>query len=153
NVTSANIVVSPAAFSQLQLLVPGESSAPGTPNGKAGSASQQIAGESFSVIVNAVDAYWNKVATATDVVGVTSSDAAASLPANTSLIAGTQTLSVALNTIGSATIPASDLSDGSKPAATSPSITVATPLYTAATGGTAISADTTGGTFTALTGP
>ena len=29
NVTSANIVVSPAAFTQLQLLVPGETAAPG----------------------------------------------------------------------------------------------------------------------------
>src|SRR5437763_13517306 len=58
-----------------------------------------------------------------------------------------------LNTLGSATITASDITDGSKPGSTSPAITVTAPLYTAATGGEAISADTTGGTFTSLIGP
>jgi len=151
--TTPVISVAAGQFAQLQLLVPGEIAAPGTVTGKTGSPSQQILGESFSVTVNAVDANWNKVATAAEVVGLTSSDTAASLAANTSLVAGTLSLGVTLNTLGSATITASDLSDGSKPAAISPSITVATPLYTAATGGGAISADTTGGTFTVLTGP
>ena len=151
--TTPGISVAAGPFAQLQLLVPGETAAPGSATGKTGSPSQQIVGESFSVTVNAVDAHWNKVATATDMVGLTSSDASALLPANTGLIAGAQNLGITLNTLGSATITASDLSDASKPAATSPSITVVTPLYTAATGGEAISADTTGGTFTTLTGP
>jgi hypothetical protein len=151
--TTPEISVAAGPFARLQLLVPGETAAPGTATGKTGSPLQRVMGESFSVTVNAVDANWNKVATATDIVGLSSSDAAASLPANTSLIAGTESLEITLNTLGSATITASDLSDGSKPAATSPAITVVTPLYTPATGGEAISADTTGGTFTALTGP
>src|SRR5262249_38761702 len=44
NATSANILVSPAAFAQLQLLVPGETAAAGTISGKTGTPSAQIAG-------------------------------------------------------------------------------------------------------------
>jgi hypothetical protein len=53
NATSANIVVSPAAFTQLQLLVPGESAAPGSASGKTGTSSAQIMGTGFGVTVNA----------------------------------------------------------------------------------------------------
>src|SRR6185369_945579 len=60
NATSANIVVSPAAFTQLQLLVPGEAAAPGTASGKTGTPNGQIVGNGFEVTVNAVDAYWNQ---------------------------------------------------------------------------------------------
>src|SRR5262249_46227945 len=63
NTTSANILVTPAAFAQLQLLVPGETAAPGTANGKTGTASGQTVGNSFSVTVNAVDPFWNLVNT------------------------------------------------------------------------------------------
>src|SRR5262249_11682264 len=48
---------------------------------------------------------------------------------------------------------ATDLIDGSKTASTSPAITVSPAQYTAATGGTAVSADGASGTFTSLTGP
>src|SRR5262249_38677991 len=44
NATSANIVVSAAAFAQLQLLVPGETALPGTANGKTGAPSGQTVG-------------------------------------------------------------------------------------------------------------
>jgi hypothetical protein len=77
NATSANIVVNPAAFTQLQLLVPGESAAPGTSTGKTGTPSAQIMGTGFGVTVNAVDAYWNLVNTVSDTVGLTSSDTSA----------------------------------------------------------------------------
>src|SRR4030095_16713622 len=80
NVSSANVVVSPAAFTQLQLLVPGETAAPGTASGKTGTPSGQIMGTGFGVTVNAVDAYWNLVDTVTDTVGLTSSDTSATLP-------------------------------------------------------------------------
>ncbi len=122
--TSANVVVSPAAFAKLQLLVPGESAAPGNATGKTGTPTSRTAGTAFNVTVNAVDAFWNTVNTITDTVGITSSDDNAVLPADVALASGTQTLSVTLKTAGSQTLTASDLTDGTKTASTSPSITV-----------------------------
>ncbi|MEX2117371.1 MAG: hypothetical protein WEB37_10825, partial [Bacteroidota bacterium] len=88
--TSPSITVDPGAFEKLQLLVPGESADPGSVTGKTGSPTAQTAGTSFSVTVNAVDAYWNLVSS-TNTVQITSSDANASLPANNALVAGSQT--------------------------------------------------------------
>src|SRR5207248_1758303 len=120
---SSNIVVSAAAFAKLQLLAPGETTAPGTASGKTGAPTSQAAGTAFSVTVNAVDANWNLVNT-NDTVGITSSDSNATLPGNAALSAGTQTFSVTLRTAGTATITATDVTDGTKTASTSPSITV-----------------------------
>ena len=55
----------------------------------------------MSVTVNAVDANWNLVTSATPMVAITSSDANATLPANAALVAGTRTFSVTLKTAGS----------------------------------------------------
>jgi len=151
--TTPGITVAAGPFARLQLLVPGELPAPGTSTGKTGVPLQQMAGENFVVKVNAVDSNWNKVATATDLISVTSSDMSAVLPANSSLVAATQSLNVTFNTPGSATITASDASDNSKIPATSTAITIAPALYAEASGGEAISADSTGGIFTTLTGP
>src|SRR5262249_60795123 len=52
NATSSNILVSPAAFAQLQLLVPGETAAPGTASGTTGTPSAQMGGVSFAVTAN-----------------------------------------------------------------------------------------------------
>src|SRR5437667_3718368 len=70
NAVSGNIVVSAAAFAKLQVLAPGETTAPGTVTGKSGTASSQTAGAAFSVTVNAVDAFWNLINTVTDTVGI-----------------------------------------------------------------------------------
>ncbi len=154
NATSANIVVSPAAFTQLQLLVPGETAAPGTSTGKGGAPSGQVAGTGFGVTVNAVDAFWNLVNSVTDTVGFSSSDPTATLPPNTALAAGTTNLTVFLNANGNFTLTATDLSDGTKSPSTSPAIAVSGAQFTPATGGGAIAADgATTGTFTSLTGP
>ena len=83
--TSANIVVSPAAFTQLQLLVPGETTAPGSASGKTGTPNAQFIGTGFEVTVNAVDAYWNLIDTVSDTVGLSSSDTSATLPARSRL--------------------------------------------------------------------
>jgi hypothetical protein len=104
------------------------------------------------VTVNAVDANWNLVST-TDTVRITSSDTAANLPADAALVGGTRAFLVTLNTIGSATVTATDVSDGTRTASTSPSITVNAAQFTQATGGNPISADGATGTFTTLTGP
>src|SRR5439155_5942295 len=71
--TSANVVVKAAALAKLQLLVPGETAAPGTASGKTGAPVAQTAGTTFSVLVNAVDANWNVVST-NDTVAITSTD-------------------------------------------------------------------------------
>src|SRR5204862_3979492 len=121
--TSPSITVNAGAINKLQLLVPGETAAPGTATGKTGTPSAQAAGTAFNVTVNAVDANWNPV-TSTDTVGITSSDANASLPANAALVAGTKTFSVTPKTAGSRTVTATDVTDGTKTANTSPAITV-----------------------------
>src|SRR5439155_3181202 len=72
--TSSSITVNAASFVKLQLLVPGETAAPGTASGKTGSPTAQTAGVGYSVIVNAVDANWNLVNTATDIVGIGTTD-------------------------------------------------------------------------------
>ncbi len=122
--TSSNIVVSAAAFAKLQLLVPGETAAPGATTGKTGTPTAQTAGTALNVTVNAVDTNWNVVSTITDTVGMTSSDSNAALPSDASLVAGTKTFSVTFKTVGTRTLTASDIDDPTKPASLSPSITV-----------------------------
>jgi hypothetical protein len=153
NVTSASILVSPAAFTQLQLLVPGESAGPGSPSGKTGTPTVQIAGVPFNATIKAADAFWNLVGSVTDLVGVTSSDASAFMPANVVLAAGTQTVSIVFGTAGSQTVTVSDLSDDSKTPSTSSAIAVNSSPVAPATGGMAISADATGGAYINLVGP
>src|SRR5206468_1409896 len=82
-------------FTKLQLLMPGETAAPGTASGKTGTPNV-TAGNAFTVTVNAVDANWYLVNTVTDTVGITSSDTNAVLPGNAALSSGTQTFSVTL---------------------------------------------------------
>src|SRR6185503_7480016 len=69
------------------------------------------------------DAAWNLISS-THTVGITASDSAAVLPANGALVAGTRTVSVTLKTVGSQTVTATDITDGTKTANTSPAITV-----------------------------
>src|SRR5207247_6182594 len=82
------------------------------------------AGAAFTVTVRAVDANWNLITNVTDTVGLASSESNATLPLNAALAGGTKILSVTLRTAGSQTLTASDVSDGSKNANTSPAITV-----------------------------
>src|SRR5262249_46569870 len=84
-----------------------------------GTPTAQIAGSAFNATVNAVDAFWNLVNTVTDTVGITCSDSNASLPGNTALVSGTNTVSVTFNTAGGQTLTASDVTDGTKSANTS----------------------------------
>ena len=59
-----------------------------------------------------MDANWNLVNSASDTVGITSSDGNASLPANAALSSGTQTFNVTFKTAGSQTVTASDVTNG-----------------------------------------
>jgi hypothetical protein len=105
---SSSFTVNHGAFAGLQVLMPGESAAPGTASGKSGSPSVQAVGTAFNVTVNSVDANWNPIST-NDTVAITSSDGSALLPANASLSGGTRTFSVTFETAGSQTVTASDV--------------------------------------------
>src|SRR5207249_10744727 len=89
--TSPSITVNMGAMAKLQLLVPGETAAPGSATGKTGTPSIQTASIGYSVTVRAVDANWNLVNTSTHTVGITCADANDILPANAALVAGTGT--------------------------------------------------------------
>ncbi len=105
-----DVLVTPDAFAMLQILAPGEVAAPGTATGKTGTPSAQIRTLAFNVTVNAVDQYWNLSNTATDLVGITSTDGAAILPSDANLVAGTGIFAVTLGTVGtSSTLTATDL--------------------------------------------
>jgi hypothetical protein len=121
--TGAAATVNAGAFTKLQLLMPGESAAPGTGSGKAGSPTAQTAGSAFTVTVNAVDNNWN-VVSSTHTVGITSSDANAVLPANAALAAGTRTFNVTFKTAGNQTATATDITDGTKTSNTGSSTVV-----------------------------
>lgn len=116
-------------FSQLQVLLPGESNAPNTVSGKTGTPDAQSAGVPFVVTVNAVDAVWN-VVSSSDTLSMTSTDPAATdnlanlLPSNVTLSSGTTTFTVSLNTSGSQTITATDTTDGTKTPGTSTAIVI-----------------------------
>lgn len=111
-------------YSRLQVLVPGETAAPGTTTGKSGTPSPQTVGTSFTVTVRACDSGWNTVTTVTDLVSLASSDASASVPPARNLISGTATFTVTMNAIGSYTITATDETDPTIPDAVSASIGV-----------------------------
>src|SRR5439155_654323 len=122
--SSPAIPVNAGVFSKLQVLAPGESPAPGTATGKSGTPTSQTAAAAFNVTVNAVDANWNLISSASDTVVITSSDANALLPTNAALSGGTQTFSITCKSAGSRTVTASDVTDGTKTANTSSSITI-----------------------------
>jgi hypothetical protein len=110
-------------FTKLQVLLPGESAAPGTATGKTGTPDPQLVGIPIPVTVNAVDANWNQATSASDTIHITSSDGTATLPADAPLSGGTATFQVILNTAGTATVTASDVDDPAKTPNTSASVT------------------------------
>ena len=105
---SGTIAVGPGPFSQLQVLLPGETATPGVAPGKTGSPTVQTAGTGYTVTVNAVDADYNLINT-NDTVHITSSDPHAGLPADAALSGGTMTFTVTNRTVGSWTVTASDV--------------------------------------------
>ena len=111
-------------YTQLQVLLPGESAAPGTTSGKTGVPQSQTVGVPFTFTVRAVDDQWDVVTSITDVIQFESSDASASLPANTTLAAGEASLTATLNAAGSFTISATDQTDLTIPTGTSGSVPV-----------------------------
>ena len=126
--TTNPITVTVGGFEKLVLVLPGETSVEGIPEGKTGTPNSQIAGQPFSVFVKAVDAYGNTVTTVNDIVSFTATnDIYAQLPPNVALINGTLN-SFATYRIGSAvnnrTLTVSDVTDNTKTASQSPNFTV-----------------------------
>jgi hypothetical protein len=151
--TTPSITVNAGALNKLQVLVPGETADPGSPTGKTGTADNAGVGIPFDITVNAVDANWNPV-TATNTITITSTDGAATLPADADLVGGTNVFSISLNTAGAWTVTATSIAGPAVTAGTSASVTTAAVSITPATGGGAISADdSTSGAWTSLTGP
>jgi hypothetical protein len=121
--------LSKRVFSKLQILLPGETAAPGTASGKTGSPTPQPAGAPFNIIVNAVDASWHLTGSAPqDTLGFNSTDPGFGQPPFvTSLAGGTATIEVTLGTVGSQTITVSDVTDPTKTDDTSSAVTVTAP--------------------------
>ncbi|HTK31300.1 MAG TPA: FlgD immunoglobulin-like domain containing protein [Candidatus Saccharimonadaceae bacterium] len=109
-------------FTRLQVLLPGETAAPGTGSGKTGTPKAQTVGVPFNVTVRACDSSWNLVNTATDVVHLLSSDASATLPGATQLQSGSLVLAATLNAGGTFTFFAHDETDGTIPDGTSAAV-------------------------------
>ncbi len=113
-------------FSQLLVLLPGESSAPGTLTGKSGTPTQQNTHDLVSVTVVAVDSQFYPVGGSSDSIKLTSSDTQAILPNPLSMTNGTVTFSTFLfQTDGTQTITATDTTSTNIPAAISSSVVVA----------------------------
>ncbi|HEV8479663.1 MAG TPA: FlgD immunoglobulin-like domain containing protein [Candidatus Eisenbacteria bacterium] len=110
-------------YTRLQVLVPGETAAPGTSNGKTGTPLNQTAGVPFTITVRACDDSWNTVGTVTNAVQILCSDASATLPSPAQLQSGQRTFTVTLNAGGSFTIFAHDQTDGTIPDGASAKVT------------------------------
>jgi hypothetical protein len=122
---SASLAAVPAAaasFSRLQILLPGETAAPGTSTGKTGTPKPQVANLPFTITVRACDNQWNLVNTATDAIQILSTDASATLPAAGQLTGGTQAYTVTLNAAGNFSFQAHDQSDLTIPDGSSASV-------------------------------
>jgi len=118
------VLAAAGPYTQIQILLPGETPAPGTVSGKTGVARAQTVGVPFEFQVRAVDDQFALVTTITDVIEFTSSDASATLPAATGLVAGQSVLTATLNAAGTFTVSASDLTDPTVPKGTSGNVSV-----------------------------
>jgi hypothetical protein len=96
------------SYTKLQVLLPGESAAPGAPSGKTGSPEAQTAGMPFTIKIRACDDSWNTVTSITHIVSISSTDESATLPGNAQLVGGEIELTVTFNAGGSFMVYAHD---------------------------------------------
>lgn len=114
---------------KLQVLLPGETNAPGTVTGKIGTPTAQAAYVPFSFTVNMVDSTWH-IVSSTDTVTLTSSDpvfepSVITVPPRTvPLVNGTVTIEAYLGTAGQQTITATDVTDATMLPNTSSRVTL-----------------------------
>jgi hypothetical protein len=112
------------SFAKLQVLLPGESSAPGTTTGKTGTPTAQQVGVPFQVTINAVNRNWTVITSATgDFMHLTTTDALATVDPDAQMFGGTAFMNVTLNGTNTFTITASDVTDSTKTSNTSSPVT------------------------------
>jgi hypothetical protein len=111
-------------FTQLQVLLPGETNAPNTLTGKGGIPTAINSGDLETVTVNAVDATWNIVNVSGDTIHLTTTDGTAITPLDSALAGGTMTGDIQFNSTGSWTTAATDISNTNIISNTSSSLTV-----------------------------
>ncbi len=118
------------AFSQLQVILPGETAAPGTVSGKTGTPtpnSLSVTAGIQDLVVNAVDANWYPVGNVSDNITLSSSDSSALLPSGgVAMVNGVATFSstFAFGQAGSWTITATDTTNNAITPNTSSAVTV-----------------------------
>jgi hypothetical protein len=113
--------------SKLQVLLPGETSAPGTPTGKTGTpdATLTISGNPQAIVtVNLCDETWHILTSATDRVHLTCTDPGAWVSDDAALIGGTGTFYINFYSPGTYTVTGSDVSNPAISPNTSSSVTV-----------------------------
>jgi hypothetical protein len=102
---SSSFAVAAGPVVKLQILLPGESAAPGTASGKTGAPAAQTSGAAIlnNLRVNAVDADWNVISGAAPDVVIGSSDGAASMADDNGAAAGNLSLAAGAGTLSSFT--------------------------------------------------
>lgn len=111
-------------FYQLQVLLPGETAAPGTPTGKTGTPDTQNTQGPFTLTVNAVDKDWYPIPGINDTVSITSTDPLFVPPSNAAMQNGTIQLQGEFQTDGTWTVTASDVTQTNIQSNTSSPVTV-----------------------------
>jgi hypothetical protein len=111
------------AFTQLQVLLPGETNAPNTLTGKVGTPSPVASGAFVTVTVNAVDSTFH-IVSSLDTVALTSTQVSDIMPVDAALVSGTLQTSVQVGDPGDRTFTATDVTDGTKTPGTSSTQTV-----------------------------
>ena len=115
---AAGLLAAPAAaqtYSRLQVLLPGETAAPGTLSGRSGAPRAQVVGIPFMVTVRACDMSWNTVTSVSNLIDILASDASATLPPSARLDSGSGTFALTLNANGTFTVIADDATDTTIP--------------------------------------
>ncbi|HKQ20389.1 MAG TPA: FlgD immunoglobulin-like domain containing protein [Candidatus Eisenbacteria bacterium] len=123
NGSSDPFIVHPGPFAKVQIIVPGMTPLPGSISGFTGSPATQAVGTGFTASVYATDAYWNPVPSG-DNVRTTATGSYTASPTSGVMTNGFRQFTVTLNTVGTQTVTASDLTNGSIQSTTSPGITV-----------------------------
>jgi len=107
--TSSGVWVNGGPFSRIVLVCPGEFVAPGTAEGRSGTATDQSINYSFTVTTYATDAWFNPVGGVTDVIHLASGDPLAQLPPDQAMVDGVAQMNMRLSTGGFQQITASNV--------------------------------------------
>jgi len=110
-------------FSQLQVLLPGETNAPDSPTGKTGTPTPVSSGGFVTITINAVDASYHIVPVSGDNIHLVSSGDDI-MPLDAPLSSGTLQQTIQAGSPGTRTLTATDTSNGAITAGTSSTLTV-----------------------------